>query len=197
MYFDKEREKMTHWGWYWKVKRKHRAKNLCDNQTCIDSFDLFNQNNFSGFTITSGEKEEVRGTLQGLQIIVSSDTMSYTIPIEKQACHFGGFRYFFRCPVSGCDRRMRKLYVYDCYFACRKCLNLGYLSQKVVSSRRFYLMGKKIKQRLENSGGNLYTKPKWMRSKTFNELQRKEASYQIKSEFALEDEIINMYGHPF
>ncbi len=32
---------MAHWGWYWKVKLKHRPKTLCSNDRCIDSFALF------------------------------------------------------------------------------------------------------------------------------------------------------------
>ena len=31
---------MTHWGWYWNVKKKHIAKKLCSNLRSIDSFKI-------------------------------------------------------------------------------------------------------------------------------------------------------------
>lgn len=41
---------MTHWGWYWKVKKKHIPKTLCSKLTAIDSFKLF-KIDFYGFRI--------------------------------------------------------------------------------------------------------------------------------------------------
>jgi hypothetical protein len=32
---------MTHWGWYWKVKRKHRRKEQCERFVSLDSFEMF------------------------------------------------------------------------------------------------------------------------------------------------------------
>lgn len=37
---------MTHWGWYWKVKRKHQPKSVCDFTTSIDSVQFFKQPGF-------------------------------------------------------------------------------------------------------------------------------------------------------
>lgn len=183
---------MTHWGWYWKVKRQHRAKSLCDYQTCIDSFALFKEGECAGFTVKKEGKVEILAKAKDNHFIVKSDEYSFNLAFEKQPCHFGGFRYFFRCPK--CNNRMRKLYRYGCIFVCRKCLNLGYRSQSVASSQRFWLMGKKIVTALEEQGGSLYEKPKWMRWATFEKLKAKHHEYEWKSERATYKEFHSMFG---
>lgn len=39
---------MTHWGWYWKVKKKHVPKRLCSEESfhAIDSFEMFKNKEF-------------------------------------------------------------------------------------------------------------------------------------------------------
>jgi hypothetical protein len=32
---------MAHWGWYWRIKLKHKSKKLCSHFICIDSFQMF------------------------------------------------------------------------------------------------------------------------------------------------------------
>lgn len=39
---------MTHWG-YWKVKRKHKPKSVCDFAMSLDSFHFFKRPGFSDF----------------------------------------------------------------------------------------------------------------------------------------------------
>lgn len=185
---------MTHWGWYWKVKRQHKSKSLCNYRTCIDSFKLFKRKDFIGFVIKDGEKEVVNAEIEGNYLVMTSEQLSYNIQFEKQSCNFGGFRFFFRCPVPSCNRRMRKLYRYSTLFVCRKCLNLGYYSQRVTASRRFWLMQKKITDELERLGGSLYRKPKWMRWKTFEKYKAKERDFDCKSESAEFEECYKMYG---
>ena len=59
----------------------------------------------------------------------------YKIPLETSECHFGGRRYWFRCPwyKNGiyCGRRVGVLYKDGDYFACRHCYDLTYSSRKV------------------------------------------------------------------
>lgn len=68
--------------------------------------------------------------------------MNYTVSLSRTACNYGGFRYWFFCPLtkSGikCRRRVRKLYCYQNYFGCRSCLNLCYSSQ---NENRVYRRG--------------------------------------------------------
>ncbi|GAG06388.1 unnamed protein product [marine sediment metagenome] len=48
-------------------------------------------------------------------------------------CNYGGQRYWFICPLSGCNRRVAKLYKPNNgrYFGCRHCYNLAYASMNV------------------------------------------------------------------
>jgi len=48
------------------------------------------------------------------------------IILQKTKPHFGGYRWWFTCPI--CKRRMGKLYLTSKgnYFACRRCCDLRY-----------------------------------------------------------------------
>lgn len=58
----------------------------------------------------------------------------YSTPCEATPCHFGGQRWWFRCPA--CSRRCRILYLpFDgSMFACRQCHRLTYPSQQEYKS---------------------------------------------------------------
>ena len=62
------------------------------------------------------------------------EDLNYQIDLARTPCHFGGQRWWFRCPlvVSGrlCDRRCGKLYLPPggVYFGCRTCYDLTYTS---------------------------------------------------------------------
>lgn len=183
---------MTHWGKYWKrIGRK--PKNLCDWYTCLDSFALFKNKDFVGLTVSNDYfKAEVIYEANCLRIILG-DTV-YCIPVEKQPCNFGGYRYFLRCPGKTCNRRMRKLYCYRGIFLCRKCLTLGYYSQRIVSSHRFSLLQRKLEDKLKEAGGSLWKKPKSMHNKTFKMINDRHSAYEWKSEIALDEESFKYYG---
>jgi hypothetical protein len=57
----------------------------------------------------------------------------YKVPIIKTPCHFGGERYWFKCPLykSGvyCGRRIGTLYKDGDWFGCRHCYELTYSSR--------------------------------------------------------------------
>lgn len=57
----------------------------------------------------------------------------YDIRITSTSCNYGGYRYWFICPLIKdgikCTNRVRKLYSHQGYFGCRKCLELTYASQ--------------------------------------------------------------------
>lgn len=57
------------------------------------------------------------------------DNFDYKVSIVSTDCHFGGKRYWFICPASGCGRRVAKLYQGQDIFACRHCYNLTYASR--------------------------------------------------------------------
>ena len=57
----------------------------------------------------------------------------YRVNLDITPCHFGGIRYWFKCP--GCNRRVAILYSGGIY-ACRRCKNLCYHSQKENNNKR-------------------------------------------------------------
>lgn len=139
------------WGLYW-AKRKHRRKLLCSDFISINSLCIFGHRDYFARNIDgdywlqveeAGEEfrfqiddaEALRAVLKDDGFHVSAKNGTYLIPVEKQTCNGG---YFFRCPAIECNRRMRKLYYSKGLFLCRKCLNLGYYSQRISpNDRRF------------------------------------------------------------
>ena len=59
--------------------------------------------------------------------------LDYKIHIKESAPHFGGIRYWFKCPLVGCrTEKVAKLYLppFQTYFGCRKCYGLQYQSSR-------------------------------------------------------------------
>lgn len=93
--------------------------------------------------------------------------MSHTIP------HYGGYRWWFICPLKGCERRVAKLHKppLAAYFGCRHCHNLTYQSTRETTymdkaDRRL----RAIYERLGGTGNylrGLPEKPQTMRSSTY------------------------------
>jgi hypothetical protein len=73
-------------------------------------------------------------------------SLDYNVQLTTTPCNFGGFRYWFICPVSAngrfCGRQVGKLYLpgNGIYFACRHCYNLTYRSCKEHDKRISALM---------------------------------------------------------
>ncbi len=186
---------MTHWGWFWKLKNKHQARTLCSKLLSIDSFQLFKNPDFSQFKV---EPIAINAELHndGLHVTYRKrKEHSYTIPVEKQTCNFGGFRSFFQCPLCKC--RMRMLYLTDkSIFLCRQCLNLSYESQLLRPTLRYTHMDKKITKIIENQGGDTsWTKPKGMHAKTYDRLKNLQHYYEQKAHQAMNAELRTWYGN--
>jgi hypothetical protein len=69
----------------------------------------------------------------------TSEDFDYTIPLDSTPCHFGGFRYWFKCQAitpdgTICNRRVRALLNGGRYYVCRHCLNLSYQSKQETRS---------------------------------------------------------------
>ena len=70
----------------------------------------------------------------------------YKVYLDQTACHYGGRRSWFICPltVDGvvCRRRVAKLYYGDTWYGCRHCMGLGYQKQyEYYGSNSFLLKG--------------------------------------------------------
>ncbi|MCJ7730396.1 MAG: hypothetical protein MUO27_11045 [Sedimentisphaerales bacterium] len=67
----------------------------------------------------------------------------YKVALTTTPCHFGGVRYWFICPLSGCGRRVGKLYKApgSRYFGCRHCYDLSYESRNESHDGKFEILG--------------------------------------------------------
>lgn len=76
--------------------------------------------------------------------------LDYKVQLTESMPHFGGFRYWFNCPLSGCQSgKVAKLYLppFQSYFGCRKCYGLQYQSSR--KSGSFWGKFDKLIDRLE------------------------------------------------
>ena len=95
---------------------------------------------------------------------------SYSIRLDKTACHFGNYRHWWLCP--SCSKRVSVLYCAGTY-VCRHCLSVPYGSQLQQPIDRLFSRADTIRQRLGWQSGIAYgngSKPKGMHSKTFDRL---------------------------
>jgi hypothetical protein len=137
------------------------------------------------FTLTWSRGDEVLGSISvrselGRVILSYRHSMSgdswknedYPVSIEWTRCHYGGARAWFRCPASGCGRRVAVLYGGG-IFACRHCYRLAYDSQREPAHSRALRRAQAIRERLDGSGGmadDFLCKPKGMHWRTYERL---------------------------
>ncbi len=63
--------------------------------------------------------------------------IDYNISLARSKCFYGGFRWWFLCPVIACGKRVGVLYKAKngAYFCCRHCQRLVYASKNL--SKKF------------------------------------------------------------
>jgi len=100
---------------------------------------------------------------------------SLEIDLNWTACHFGGARPWFTCPVPGCNRRAGLLYLSG-VFACRHCHKLAYRSQRQTEYQRAISRTQQLRKKLGWPAGILMpcgSRPKGMHETTFRKLEAK------------------------
>ena len=101
-------------------------------------------------------------------------SQNYPVMLEWTPCNYGGLRAWFKCPASGCDRRVAKLHIGSAgIFACRHCYQLAYASQRENADDRATRQVGKIRDRLGWEPGILNghgIKPKGMHWQTYQRL---------------------------
>ena len=99
---------------------------------------------------------------------------NYPVLLEWTPCNYGGLRAWFKCPASGCGRRVAKLHLGSAgIFACRHCYQLAYASQRENADDRATRQAAKIRDRLGWQPGILNgpgDKPKGMHWRTYQRL---------------------------
>ncbi len=79
---------------------------------------------------------------------------SYPVQATTTSCHMGGERPWFLCPARGCGQRVAVIYGGG-IFACRKCYQLAYPSQRENGMDRATRRADRIRDRLGWPGGIL------------------------------------------
>ena len=187
---------MTHWGRYWRIKKKYSAKKLTSQLPRIDAFQMYKNKLTQGFLLESSNMFAAPENGH-LKVSYGKDRKrSYRIPIKQVSCNYGGFKYYFSCPL--CHEHMRFLYHAErsCLFLCRKCLNLSYESQQLRPTKRFTYMANNITQMINEQGGNvdLGKKPPHMHHTTYKALCEKVQTYTENSRIALKQDITQWFG---
>jgi hypothetical protein len=98
----------------------------------------------------------------------------YPVLLEWSSCNYGGRRPWFRCPAQDCGRRVSVLYLRGT-FACRRCHQLAYASQRIQAWERALAQAQAIRERLGGTA-SMYEpfpqRPKGMHWRTYYELRR-------------------------
>jgi hypothetical protein len=92
------------------------------------------------------------------------------------------------------SKEITEIFTLHSIFLCRKCLNLSYLSQRLRPTHRYSNMSKKIKEQIENKGGDLYKKPCGMQNTNYQKLRNKHFYYESKSNQATNQDLREWYG---
>lgn len=107
----------------------------------------------------------------------------YSVYLEWTECNLGGQRVWFTCPAKGCGARVAVLYG-GAIFACRKCHDLAYVSQRESYSDRAMRRADKIREKMGWKPGIAYpkgVKPKGMHWRTFERLSYKYDRHALRS----------------
>jgi hypothetical protein len=102
------------------------------------------------------------------------ESLRYPVLLDWTPCTFGGRRVWWRCPASGCGRRVAVLFGAR-LFACRHCHRLAYRSQSESAADRALRRASRIRDRLGWEPGIINpmgSKPKGMHWRTFERLER-------------------------
>ena len=182
---------MAHLGSSENTKKKGRpVKQLCSQTASIDSFTLYKNNQSRAFRVDPYNILAIP-MQDHLKIIYRKQKqIPYIIQVERLTCNYGGFRTYFKCPL--CQKRMRILYLTaNCVLLCRKCLNLGYITQRWVPSIRNMIKHSELERSIKALGGDLQynQRPRYMKRAKFEQIRNKANLYEFKWHQALNEEL--------
>lgn len=121
-------------------------------------------------------REQLRQTDKANKVDVNysyqGKAYSYSIRLDKTACHFGHYRHWWLCPKCSC--RTSVLYCAGLY-VCRHCIGANYQSQLQQPIDRLFNRAGAIRARLRWQAGIAHGnqgRPKGMHFKTYYRLVR-------------------------
>ena len=129
--------------------------------------------NYARLSISSYRDQLRRsGTASSIEVNYSyrGKAHSYSIRLDKTACHFGNYRYWWLCPK--CSSRTSVLYCAGTY-VCRGCIGACYGSQLHQPIDRLFSRADAIRQRLGWQSGvahGIGERPKGMHHSTYDRL---------------------------
>ena len=122
----------------------------------------------------SSYRDQLRqsGTASSIEVNYSyrGKSYSYSIRLDKTACHFGHYRHWWLCPK--CSKRVSVLYCAGTY-VCRHCLSVPYGSQLQQPIDRLFSRAGAIRARLRWQAGIAHGnqgRPKHMHFSTYYRL---------------------------
>ena len=96
-----------------------------------------------------GVSVEIQGQIGAMRLTYTYDEteqLNYEIKLVSTPCHYGGFRWWFICPLIHdgypCQRRVGVLYLASKYAGCRICYDLTY--QSCQDSHKFDALARRI-----------------------------------------------------
>jgi hypothetical protein len=101
-----------------------------------------------------------------------SSDIKVTVRIEPTPCHFGGSRWWFRCP--NCARRCARLFLVVGGMGCQRCLRIIYASQRDDAIGRSWRRTQKIERALGIDGGSGRRMHEKTRERLYDALEREE-----------------------
>lgn len=109
---------------------------------------------------------------------IYQEAIEQKICFYRTPCNYGGERLWFCCPE--CQKKVAIVYGAGKYFLCRHCYKLPYRCQRESDGDRLLRKAYKIREKLrveDNLVDPVYRwdKPKWMRWKTFERLQKEDS----------------------
>jgi hypothetical protein len=116
------------------------------------------------------------------------ESKRYEVALERTKCNYGGERVWFRCPALNCGPRVAILYG-GSFYACRKCHELTYQSQREAMHERCLTKAQAIRARLGGSrdmSQEFPQRPKGMHRVTYESL-----TYQF--EFAYRFSLLSFF----
>jgi hypothetical protein len=146
------------------VRRLHRDRQLGPGQTLPYSW-----------TRLGERTESIKITIDLDRVTLSyQDRDPIAVPLERTTCHYGGQRAWFKCPAEGCGRRVAILYGGP-VFACRRCHNLSYRTQRLSAKSQALERAQAIRQELGGTTDMREPFPerrKGMHRRTYQNLRR-------------------------
>jgi hypothetical protein len=123
-------------------------------------------------------RDEGLGSLKyGIAEAFSEESPQQLVSLVETTPHYGGSRYWFRCPRPSCGRRCSVLYrerqSNSRAFACRKCIRFRYRTQVLGDADLIANRIEKLLVRCEPRSDGTVGRRKGMHHRTFRELSRR------------------------